>query len=331
MGPARLLATLFTMVNFRRTPKPRNYLSRFEQRRLLLLVLSLGLVAYLMGKAGDPATWHWLTAMGSPQAAATSADAPPALDQGREDIGGGDADDYFPGVKSEYLGSVRDDTSGKEPEAWFNLFDVLQSTDQTTLDKKSTGPVAYSQLKKQSREFRGRLVTIRGRVGGVVARFPGPESEIDKYYQLAVSPDDHPSWPIIVYCLYLPEGFPTGTDVSARVEITGFFFKRWIYVARDEKKLSAPLLAARTVHWKRPPPVVKKSPPDSRTALLVIGLAAVVGVMVARYVYLRTQPGRPDEDGPPPNFEALGDVAAPSEVGLPLEEPADDQPGTPPK
>ena len=50
------------MLDFQRGPKPRNFLSRREQRRLLFLVLTLGLVLFLVFEARKPKYYQWIVA-----------------------------------------------------------------------------------------------------------------------------------------------------------------------------------------------------------------------------------------------------------------------------
>jgi len=80
------IAESFAVVDFHRTPQPRNFLSRREQWRLLLLVMSLGLVVFLMSKARDPSNWAWFFASsdrgnGSPSVAAEDAPTDDRLPQ----------------------------------------------------------------------------------------------------------------------------------------------------------------------------------------------------------------------------------------------------------
>jgi len=232
--------------------------------------MSLGLVVVLMGEARDPSNWQWLSALDSPTNGRPAASDPgwrpeidnrlkpsdpdeqipgtivsPAPPQAEADTSG----NYFPGVKPQYLKSVRDDTTFRydERQAWFNLLDVLQKTDQATLRKASTGRVTFSQFYNQSAEYRGELVTVEGTVRRAhLLKAPKNDCQIEQYYQIWLQPADNRSVPMVVYCLLLPDGFPTGMDVSANVEITGFHFKRWAYKAQDAIR-TTPVLLARTV------------------------------------------------------------------------------------
>ncbi len=328
------------MVSFQQTPKPRNYLARREQGRLLLLVMTLGLVMVLMTEARKPWRWQWLTGPSGggddPQAAsAPAADEPidtrarsappgeaisgtfrspaPVPDEAEEDAGGR----YFRGVKPKYLEWIRDDKPfyPEETKAWFNLLGVLQRTDEPTLRRASTARVTFAQLFKQSKEYRGELVTV----GGAVRRAhrlstPKNEHGIEKFYQVWLFPDDNPSLPMVVYCLHLPKGFPTGMELEEKAEITGFYFKRWAYKAADSLR-RAPTLAARTLHWqKAKPAVTKPAPAGLGSLLLAVGVAAALSFAVVVYVYTRSHPPRPQRSDGPPSFDALPDFEIPSGV-----------------
>ena len=133
-----------------RNPPPRNYLSRRQQWRLLLLVMSLGLVLLLMSEARDPTNWAWVAGPGEGGNASSWTLAPAGSagrSTGEESVGG-----YFPGVKPGYFDDVRDDTllRSQEHDAWFHLFEILETTDEAELWRESIGPVTYRQLFRQS-------------------------------------------------------------------------------------------------------------------------------------------------------------------------------------
>jgi hypothetical protein len=327
------------VVDFQQTPKPRNYLARREQWRLLLLVLSLGLVVILMNEARKPRNWLWLTDAGGGRGdlhvARGSSEGPPidtrlnpvprqaeipgtftsdapTLVEAEEDTSGR----YFPGVKPKYLELVRDDTTflHDERHAWFNLLDILDKTDEATLRRESIDRVTFAQLFKQSGDYRGQLVSVGGTIRRVNPVGAAPNDVgIRRLYRTWLFPHDNPSSPIVAYCLRLPKGFPTGMNLVEEAEITGFFFKRWAYNAwdpgRKETTLrTAPTMVVRTIHWRKSPLPEKETPADAGTLLVAIGAALAVGLFTAVYVYRRTRTSRPEEAGTPLNLDALRDV-----------------------
>ena len=313
--------------------KPRNYLARREQWRLLLMVMTLGLVIVLMMEASNPKNYPWLFGTAQDEDASAPApkrpaDAPPIDDRvvpkppvnelpgtffspapvdpdAPEDTSG----EYFPGVKPKLLEQARDNTTFRydERHAWFNLLGVLRKTPEPVLEKASLGRVSYFQLFEQSNEYRGKLVTIRGRIHRVLSmRAPRNDAGIERYYQLVVQPEDAPDYPIIVYCLELPDGFPTGERVLEDAKITGFYFKRWAYPAKNALR-TAPTLVAKTLCWI-------ETPTSSQTSLglgsvlFVVVAAAAFAVFAATYIYTRTRrdtTGRPETA---PALDALKDI-----------------------
>lgn len=173
------------MLDFRAKKKQQskvpNYLGGREQKRLLMLVGMLTLVAFMMRRADNPRIWSWLyTGVGASEAAAN--------DHGRDAaIRGGDVDTrlrpssrtaepldvirveapksvasptpdvrrrLYPGVRPEWLATIRDDTvlRGTEHEALYSLFAVLANADEASLAHASRGSVGYLQLFKQPAE-----------------------------------------------------------------------------------------------------------------------------------------------------------------------------------
>ena len=294
-------------LQFDQQRSPRNYLARREQWRLLLIVLALGLVVILYAESRDPGHFGWIDSLWQEQgepverwAEPRHADPKPAREmpgsftsplaeeQTRPDASA--PPKKLPDVNSEYLAAIHDDTPFRkaESDAWFHLLDVLRATPAETLRAASIGRVSYTQLAQQPRAYRGELVTLRGTVRRA-HRVTAPENDYDiaEYYQLWLQPEDNPDDPMVVYSLYLPEGFPVGMAVSAEVRIVGFFFKRWSYLAQDQLR-SAPAVLSRTVDWLRRPAGPERSRRDPSVGL-ALGIAAALATLAVIYVYYRTR------------------------------------------
>jgi len=301
------------------TDRPRNFLARKEQTRLLLLVMSLGLAVMVAIKAADPDTWRWLEAMaqnsedpssqresGEGEAVDTrlrpaSEDRIPGTLRNPMPIGEEEAAPvvapgrYFPGVRPEYLREIKDNTFFSAPEsgetkAWYNLLGVLDRADLDKLETASTGPVRFVQIFRQPNEYRGELVTLKGTLVQALRTSVGTKNDegITTYYKTLLMPADSPTQLIIVYLLKLPEGFPTGEKISETVELTGFFFKRWAYKAKDSVRL-APVVLAREPRWKKKPPPAE-APSMSATAVgAVVFTAAVLCAVVMLVIRRRWQ------------------------------------------
>lgn len=310
--------------------KPRSYLSRREGWRLLLMCGSLGLIATLMAEAGKPANYTWLFGAlqeeGQPATDVLSAASPSPGAVSPETKKTGRDGKYFAGVKPELLDLVRDDTTFRNDEryAWFNLLGVLQKTPAIELEKASLGRVTYFQLFGQTNEYRGKLVTIRGRVHRAMpAAAPDNRVGIEKYFQLVVQPDDAPGYPIIVYCLELPEGFPTGMKIFEGAEITGFYFKRWPYKAQDALR-TAPTLAAKNLRWIEIPPE-QQPPVESRPMVIVLVAVGAFAVILAVFLYSRTRRGTLPRPEPAPALGSLRDLDRGPDKGWPADTSAQQQ------
>ncbi len=325
------------MLDFQRGPKPRNYLSRREQGRLLFLVMMLGLVVIVALEARKPEHYRWL--LGGEQGGADLPVAGEGSSAGRQidarvQPGQGPPSRYFPGVKPGYLKSLRDNRllGNSEWEGLLHFFDLLQKNDEATLQGASSGRVSLVQLFEQSNEYRGELVTTKGtirRAGRV--KLPKNEHGLTHYYRIWLWPADHPTDPMMVWCLHLPEGFPMGMEIAEEAEVTGFYYRLVSYKAGGGQMLRAPMLLARTVHWRRKPDVAKTPTPQRgplSLALLIAGSAAFA-LLTTAYVYYRTRRQGPSRLE---SLQALGtprDAETPADLGAALNELAETQPPEP--
>ncbi len=310
-------------LNFQRAPRPPNYLARGQQRRLLLMVMLLGLVVVLVFQARDPGNYEWLksppSAAGDGLSSLSVADGPntDAGDSGQADL----PDDtrlepritaadpegtflsiapaalqapeqassrYFPGVNLEYLATVRDDRPFHmdEHQAWFHLFGVLGRTDQRTLEEHSTAAVTFVQLSRQPKLYRGELVSFRGQVRRATeTKASKNEYGVDKFFRLWILMADNRRDPISVDVLELPHGFPLGDGIQEEVEVTGFFFKRRAYLGRDDI-FTTPSLLARTVRWhERPHP--PGAEPRLVQVLVIVAAAAALSLLTVWFASRR--------------------------------------------
>ena len=328
------------MVDFRRTTSTSNYLGQREQRRLLLLVLALGLVILAMQEAAKPQRWYWLWQGDLPReaehAAVESFDtrlpAPVALAADEilvlppEPDEQSDAFALPSGVQAELLESVHDDTifRGAEHAAWFHFFDLLAHRTDEQLADESLGVVTFAQLYRQPASYRGRLVMLQGRLRRAVWQ-PAPKNEqgLAGYYQTWLQPDDNPADPIVIYALELPPDMPTGSDILVEVSATGYFFKRWVYEAPGALRV-APVVLARTVEPRTPILTAPSAAPNNPWWLVAGGVLLASGVVLYLMRSERARPShfaQPETIVPPStdeHLDALDEDRAPS--GVPTEE-----------
>jgi hypothetical protein len=199
------------------------------------------------------------------------------------------------------LAAVRDNSVFRTAErhAWFRLLEKLGERPLEELESDSTGLVGFIQLFDQPKEYRGKLVTVRG-TARMAYRVQAPKnnSGVEHYYVFWISPVGGPNSPICVYALESPPGFPAIKDkdrdrattaLDVDVEFTGYFFKRWAYRAQDGLRV-APLVLAKAPRWTPPPPSVANPVPPSpwTTAMYILGVAAVA-VTISLIAYWQGQ------------------------------------------
>jgi len=272
-------------MHFRSHVKPRK---RSRSRwRLWMLVIALGLVLASMRQLGQPRTARRLEQLfTSPRLTAP----PPALESLTpnfdipmrqapvQEVGP-------PGEETEEevagLAQVKDKTYFRpaEREAWFSLFGKLQQIDDRQLWMETRGEVSYAQFLHQPEVYRGRLVTIVGKVLREELEQPAKNQlGIDSYHRLWIQPQGGGHWPMVVYCLNLPAEFPRGENLAAPVSITGFFFKNWSY-AYEEGLGLAPVLLADHFSWQPPAAIPQSKPITPRNWIVAATLACVFAVI----------------------------------------------------
>ncbi|HND52068.1 MAG TPA: hypothetical protein PLV92_06720 [Pirellulaceae bacterium] len=196
--------------------------------------------------------------------------------------------------------AIQDDTVTRDAEraVWFRWLSRLRETDNDALRRESAGPTGFLQLYKQPKDYRGKVVTVRGVAHlAYYVEAPPNRTNIPGYYMFWVRPAGGPNSPFVIYSLSVPPGFPKlskrdeqgeRNKLNEEVEFTGLFFKRWAY--RGEGGIfTAPLLFAREPRWQ-PPAVAPDadSGPTAGTIVLIVLTALAVGGGGAVYVFKRT-------------------------------------------
>ena len=194
----------------------------------------------------------------------------------------------------ESLSQVRDDTvfrSG-DRDAWFEIWQTLR--DRGPPPPSAVRRVSFSELYGQPRSFRGRAVGIAGtlhRLERVEA--PVNDAGIDGYWQGWLEPEGGPASPVVVYFLDLPDGMPEGLSIDERVDVNGYFFKRWAYAAKDTVR-TAPLVMAVAPRWMRRPDVRR-----SVDSITIAALATMVALVLLTLVGIRFAGRGPRRAEPP--------------------------------
>jgi hypothetical protein len=270
-----------------------------------MLVLVLGLAVLLIVEPGFIASaWRWMAERSRQGDEGPAAVEAPPLEPIEEEIPGtffapADApveEEPAPArtleIPAADLAEISDDAPflPAEADAWFGMLKVLRATDEKALEDAATGRVIYVQLFDQPEVYRGKLVSVRGRIRRTELVYPHENPHgFTEYYRLVLQPEDNPRDPVIVYSLGLPEGFPTGMSVDEEVLVTGYFFKRWEYEGQEDL-LIAPAMLSKTVHWI-PAPEVEDRSARGPGFWARIALGVAFAVLVSLYVYYRTRRG----------------------------------------
>ncbi|MGQ9562228.1 MAG: hypothetical protein ACUVQG_02100 [Thermogutta sp.] len=271
--------------------------SQREQRRLLLLVLIIG---------GIILTPQWIRRLGilgptvatdnkgpgpnhagdvTTEAATTAENSTPHASRSQ---------DFLKQLSGIDFSSVEDNTPfrSEEKAAWFSTLQLLCEVSQDDLRPLRSPWVTFSQLYRNTPQYRGKVVAARGEFMGV-AYYPAPPNDagIQGYYQAWLRPDREQD-PIVVYCLRLPSGFPQGMRIQEPVEVVGVCFKRWVYQAQDGLR-AAPVILTNEPFWIPPAKPSGSAADSGPNLLLAIVISAILAAVFVGYVFRRRGSGVP--------------------------------------
>ncbi|WP_339731307.1 hypothetical protein [uncultured Gimesia sp.] len=111
----------------------------------------------------------------------------------------------------------------------------------------------FPDIFKNSNRYKGRLVTLTGRVRKLI-HYPAEKNDygIKTLYEAWLFTDDSQQNPTVVICTEVPpelkDGLPQGTDVIDHVTVTGYLFKMYVYNAQDTTRV-APLILTGQLEW----------------------------------------------------------------------------------
>jgi hypothetical protein len=179
-----------------------------------------------------------------------------------------------------------------EADAWYHLWAVLEDAKEEDLEEASLGRVGFVELFEQAKEYRGRLVTVRGDVRRASYQEAyDNDYGVEGYWVCWLQPSGGPTSPIIVYSLEMPDGFPAGEDLREEVTFTGFSYKRKAYQARGRggggETRTAPLVMAKIGQWTPPPDEEAPAANPWMVIAAIVG-AAMLAAGIAMFVYMRS-------------------------------------------
>ncbi|MDF1745733.1 MAG: hypothetical protein P1V19_18690 [Gimesia sp.] len=136
----------------------------------------------------------------------------------------------------------------------------------------------FPDIFKNSSRYKGRLVTLTGRVRKLI-HYPAEENDygIKTLYEAWLFTDDSQQNPTVVVCTEVPpalkEGLPKGTEIIDHVTVTGYLFKMYAYNAQDDTRV-APLILAKQLIWS--PQTVDEKGSQLFSQLLAGGLMILI-------------------------------------------------------
>ncbi|MDA1251073.1 MAG: hypothetical protein O2820_17800 [Planctomycetota bacterium] len=297
-----------------RTP----YLSRRDQLRLGIFAALMGFVVLAMQQASRPESWYWLT--GVPGLQPESKVESPVKAQPKVDFSVDAEEETLPKgvvrvvqnvpkpdlnsndpesgtqagpsetdliIDPELLAQIKDNSVGirdSERDLHYFMLAKARDTPLEMLEKSARDDVAFSVLMNESPKFIGQLLTIKGELRGLRPYGAGRnEHGVDHLYEAWIKTLDAGDNPYRVLCSRIPQGIPQGMEIEPGtvVKITGYYFKRYGYPAHDHRLHVAPLILAPEVYWFRQRPARDRNAEDGGIVPYILGLAAIVGSIIA--------------------------------------------------
>jgi hypothetical protein len=297
-------------VDFRRSTQGRVSAQRGEQRRLVGLLLGMGLVLVALPWMANPANWQWIERMSRSEQAPSGADTSLAraadelaaetilvtVEEEDTPVAAREKSGDWHALAPQAWSQVRDDVAFRSEELplFWELMSRLRVTTPAELTREAE-PVTFAQLFQLPGEYRGRAVQVRGRARRAVrVRAAANDAGVGSYYQVWLQPTDNPSSPVVIFSAELPAGFPEGMEIATEeLTIPGVFFKRWPYNAQDGLR-TAPALVAGGFEWTAPKEPGKSQPVQQAAGSWLWRSAAwgaVLAVLAVGYVWWRTRRG----------------------------------------
>jgi hypothetical protein len=243
--------------------------------RIMSLLAGFLLVLMVMGQVQNPTGWQWA---GS---GATAVDGPaPLLSPDPQASLTASAEALARQIRQLPWDAIQDDTvfRAEENDVWFGLWRLLHSATTDDLRQLSVAAAGPLQLMRQTELYRGRVVTIEGRVRRA-HYLPAPDNDqrVPGYWQLWLQTASPSGIPVVAYALKVPPGFSEGMDIDQPAIVQGVVLKRWAYVS-GQGSATAPVVMARQVSAPGLPGAPSR---PSRTRLPEISLPAVIGISAA--------------------------------------------------
>ncbi|MCA9053604.1 MAG: hypothetical protein KDA75_07190 [Planctomycetaceae bacterium] len=306
-------------MRFDRNVRSNPYLNRRDQFRLMRLVGLLAMIIVVIQFAAKPESWNWFFALSQPEAESqpersqlptnlkpieVKRSQPLPEDQIYARVGptpsddqtataGNDSRSTSPVVArlpSELLDGVEDDWFGLtrvEQPALIRVASVLAGQSLDSYVQSADRDVTFDALTGNPDYFRGRLVTLFGRLRRVTRARIGVGDDAREVWEAWVFLHDSHNTPVLVYALDVPSDMPTGEKVDELTTVTGYFIRRYAYASVGGEAITAMLIAP-GLHWRpAPPPTAPKLKREMQTGTLTyVSILAGVLVVVGLWFFI---------------------------------------------
>ena len=237
-----------------RDRRPSTLFRGAELPRLLTLVVMLGVLVLLMGRARDPSTWRWLTpdaggeAQGATQAPLSEASVGAAdpIAEGPSDLDPQELD-----AAREEFQAITDKAplSKEEMPAYWRLMGWQQHQSTHELRQRAINDVTFKKLWHEPQKWRGKLVEIPLHLRQTAKIDDLEQNSLDLKTMHEVwgwSTDSQPYCYWLV-CPQLPPGMPEGQNIYEEATFVGYFLKLLPYEDHEGKMHATPLLIGRLI------------------------------------------------------------------------------------
>lgn len=286
-------------------------MNRRDRRRVFLMVALLGGVMILFQQVRKPENWHWFSALteGSSPNAAPSLDevdfrvrqgnAAREADELRVELAAGEQSPAREGdatsdtdirVPEELLEEIEDNRLGalrREQPALEFMLQKARELPEEQLAAAAEQDVAFTVLMLQPEQYRGRIIRLQGtlRRYGLLPR-RAPDEDPSPVHEAWLFTPDAGNNPTRVLLAEPNDDIPAGDQLSIRVEVVGYFFKRYGYVTQEGEHV-APMLVGKSLRVIPAPPLPapeRVSRDLGRFALtFFVAIGCVFALMVWRF------------------------------------------------
>lgn len=183
------------------------------------------------------------------------------------------------------------------------------------VSKEAQSSITFLELVKQPEAFRGKPITIRGRVKEVSRQAASKNRNgITDIYIYWLMLEDGPTSPIRVMSALPPEGFPkilepdgeTRQKMQEDIVFQGYFLKRFAYQAKDGDRVT-PLILTHQPTWL-PTKTLREQREDEpfiNDVMFSVPIVAVLSFAIVAVVYFLAFQKRKQAEANPPSAELL--------------------------